>query len=141
MNQDEKMLYKKNTISYDLVILFTLLNAIHVIFILKTITVDYKIGVYVMLAIIISMVSFLAAVKVQNYSLRWSYVVIFIGIFQACRFGFTPEEITGQLRTNLNIMLGISVISILIGGIISIIKTKRRRYYIKNNYVGREIIK
>lgn len=140
MNRDEKKLYQVNKLSYNLVMFFIILNTAHAIFTLQNMNVDFGIGIFVMMTIVLLMIGFLAAVKLQTYSLKWSYISIGIGIFQFGRYLFSPEEIVGTIKIYLDVMILLSIVFIITGAIICIIRTKQRTNYIKNEYKGNEAI-
>lgn len=130
MIRDEKKLFQTNKLSYNLVMLFVILNTAHAIFTLQNMTVNYMLGIFIMITIFISMISFLTAVKLQTYSMTWSYIAIGIGILQGLKYVFRPEEIVGTMETALTILVILSMVFIFIGAIISINRTKRRQAYI-----------
>lgn len=140
MKRDEKKLYQVNKLSYNLVMLFVILNTAHAIFTLQNMAVDYSIGFFIMITILISMLSFLTAVKLQTYSVAFSYVAIGIGLVQFIRFIFSPPELEGDLKLYLTILILSSIVFILAGGITSIVRAKKRNNYLKHEYKGNEAI-
>lgn len=140
MNRDEKKLYQVNKLSYNLVMGFVVLNTAHAIFTLQHMDVTYGLGIFIMLTILISMLSFLAAVKLQNYSIFWSYMSIGIGLAQIMKYFLTPKEIEGDITLLLTVLIFASTVFIFAGAIISIIRTQKRLHYIKHHYDGKEVM-
>jgi hypothetical protein len=92
--------------------------------------IDYGVGIFVIFTIVMLMLSFLVAVKVQTYSIPWSVVSLVVAGIQLIRLiFFTPDEIVGSMRTSINMMLLIGIVSLTLGGIISIMQTKKRSNY------------
>lgn len=138
--RDEKKLYQLNKLSYNLVMLFIILNTAHAIFTLQNMAVDYSIGFFIMITIIISMLSFLTAVKLQTYSKAFSYVALGIGVLQLVRFVLSPPEIEGELKVYLTILILGSIVFMLAGGMTSMVRATKRSKYLKHEYKGNEAI-
>lgn len=138
MNRDEKKLYQVNKLSYNLVMGFIILNTAHAIFTLQNMAVSFGLGIFIMLTILISMLSFLAAVKLQNYSMFWSYMSIGIGVVQMIKYLLTPDEIEGSIKTMLTTLIFASTVLIIAGAVVSIIRTKKRQHFLKHLYTGKE---
>lgn len=139
MKQYEKRLYQNNVLGYNLVIGFIILNTIYSILTLKNMVLNYKIGIFVMTNIILSLVSFLAAVKVKNYSILWSYSTFGIGIFQAIRLFLENGIFIDRGNTYLTIIMIISIVSVISGSIVSIIRSNKRRSFIIENNINVEL--
>lgn len=126
MKNPERLLYQNNNKSYLLVIAFVVLNAAYTIFILNAMDKDYRIGGFVMLTIVLLLVGFLVAIKVRTYSISWSIAALFIGGFQFSRLFFTTNNLEGISSLLLNIILILSSIFCVTGGIVSLVYTGRR---------------
>lgn len=126
MNNPERMLYKGNNLGYYLLIGFVTLNTFYTVFILNKMDKDARIGVFVMLTIFLLLFGFLMAIKVRKYSLFWSYLAIIIGVFQSMRILFTINNVEGLLSIVLDIVLILSALLCITGGVVSLRKTKIR---------------
>lgn len=74
--------YPDNHLSYKMVILFLIIHTLFSVVTINNMEVSYRTGIQVMLTIIVSLLSFLVAVKVKVYSYKWTCVCIGIGLFQ-----------------------------------------------------------
>jgi hypothetical protein len=133
MKQDEKKLYQNNILGYNLVMGFIILNTIYTIFTLKSMELNYNIGIFIMLNIVLSLLSFLDAVKVKSYSIMWSYITFFIGIFQILRFLLWENKFFNRGNIMLGIIYLLSIFCIFLSSFISLIRSKKRQKYINNN--------
>jgi uncharacterized membrane protein len=88
---------------------------------------DRSIGVFVMLTILLLLVGFLMAIKVRTYSMAWSVTCIFVGVFQATRFFFTKSNLEGSTAILMQIILIVSALFCIGGGVLSVIKTTTRK--------------
>ncbi|GKX29418.1 hypothetical protein SH1V18_18980 [Vallitalea longa] len=140
MKLDEKKLYQKNKIGYNLVLIFVILDTIYTIFTLKNMAIDYSIGIFIITNILLLMVGFLAAVKLRVYSLKWSYLSILMGVVQGIRFFFIPHELCGQVKMYLSLVLLASAVVVFIAGIVSTIKSNNRIHYINENNISEEVL-
>lgn len=127
MKNDERRLYQNNNSGYMLVMVFIALNIIYTFFILNAMEKDQRIGIFVMLTIFLLLMGFLMAIKVRIYSLVWSIITITIGIFQLSRMFFTVNNLEGSLEGMMNIVLVISAIFCICGGVVSVINTMKRK--------------
>lgn len=139
MIRDEKKLYQNNILGYNLVMGFIVLNTVYAIFKLKSMTLDYNIGIFIMSNIILSLLSFLNAVKVKNYSILWSYITFFIGIFQIIRFILGDNNFSDKGNIILSLILLLSIISIFLSACVSILRSKKRQNYINYSIKNQEV--
>jgi hypothetical protein len=91
--------------------------------------VNLRIGSFVMLNIILSLVSFLLAMKVKKYSMSWGVFSIILGVLQFSRSFILPESASGGANRAAVILTIASSIFAMAGGIVTIIKTNVRRNY------------
>ncbi|QUI24669.1 hypothetical protein HZI73_21240 [Vallitalea pronyensis] len=136
--EHEKKVYQKNNTGYYLLLTFIAFNTVYTIFRLRDMTVDYNIGLFIIVTIVLSLISFLATIKIRSYSLLWSYLSGCIGIFQIVRFFLMDNKFQGNLNIFLSVMLVISAVCAVAGGIISMIKTKQRTSFIQHNHINKE---
>jgi len=127
MANNERMLYQNNNLGYFFVIGYIVLNTIYTFFILNVMEKDSGIGIFVMLSIVLLLLGFLMAIKVRIYSLIWSVITIITGVFQFIRIFFTQNNLDGALAIGVDIILIISGIICVSGGLISVKLTKIRR--------------
>lgn len=137
MKQDEKKLYQNNILGYNLIMGFIILNTAYAIFTLKSMELNYKIGIFVMTNIILSLFTFLDAVKVKNYSILWSGLTFGIGIFQIIRFIMSENKFADKGNIMLSIVLLLSIVLVFLGAVVSMVRSKKRLNYI-NNYSNKE---
>jgi len=136
---NQRRLYEKNKIGYVLVLFHIVLNVFYSINTIKHMDTSYDVGIFIMITIMLLLVGFLTAVKVQNYSMVWSMVAIIIGLFQFSRLLFTDNPVDGMFGSVLIIALVLSGIFCVLGGLVSIKNTQVRRkcvkeYNRKNDY-------
>ena len=120
--------YRPNAVDNLLIMLFIVFNTI--IALTSTSLMAYNIRVFVfgIFNIIFTLFLFLAASYVKRYSLKWSFIVIAIGVFQLSRLIFMPDN----TDTVLNIVLyALSGIVGILAGIDSVIKTKSRALHME----------
>lgn len=126
MKKPERMLYQVNLKGYYLLIAFIALNTFYTVFILNEMDKDSQIGIFVMLTIFLILLGFFLAIKLKTYSVKWSYLTIIIGIFQGTRIVFTANNTEGALSLVLDLVLMLSALLCITGGVISLRKSKIR---------------
>lgn len=139
-NRDEKRLYQTNKISKNLIMVYVLLNTVHAIITLQNMTVGFYIGLFIMATILVSMTTFLAAVKIETYSLPWTYGAVGILVQQIIKFLLTPSEMVGSTRLTLDVLILTSVVFIAAGIVISFINIGKRTNFLNNHYTGKEMM-
>lgn len=139
-NRDEKRLYQTNKISKNLIMVFVLCNTVHAIITLQNMNVGFYIGLFIMTTIAVSMITFLAAVKVETYSLSWTYGAVGILVQQIIKFLLTPSEMVDSTRLTLDVLILTSVVFITAGIIISFISISKRTNFLNNHYTGKEMM-
>lgn len=134
MNNGEKLLYQNNNLAYNLTLGFILINTIVMIIVLKSMTINIRVGSFILFNIILSLVSFLLAIKVKKYSVNWAIFGISLGALQGVRSFALPQ--LPSVGTN-KILVALSIISsvfVIMGGIVTYIKGKRRnRFLLQRN--------
>lgn len=134
MTNFEKWLYQDNSISQQLFMLFILVNTAFMIFYTNNIDIDYDLGLFIMLNIFLSLLSFLVAVRQKLYAFNWGLIGMAIAAFQLLRLLWIPEEIMNPLRFQLQILLVVTSLLALAGSLICLKRTReRQKYIIKNN--------
>ncbi len=118
------MKFKPDTFNFFWLMVFIVLNTISAINSTSLMTYSIRIFTFCLFNILLTLFLFLAAEKIKNYHIGWSYSVIIAGIFQLCRLSFLPEN-TGTI---LNILMYAcsGVIAILAGGF-SLFKSINRK--------------
>jgi hypothetical protein len=140
MNKHEKHLYQENSLSQQLLMLFLLGNTVFTIFFANNVDVDYELGLFIMLNIIMSLISFLTAVRQKVYSIFWGYFGIAIAAFQFLRLIWIPEEIISPLRLQLlGVLIGTGVLA-LIASLISVKRSSERKNYIEEHNIDLVIL-
>ncbi|RPI32155.1 MAG: hypothetical protein EHM70_09675 [Chloroflexota bacterium] len=136
MKQHEKWLYQENTASQGLMLLYLLGNSAFIIGYVNRMNVDYELGIFVLLNIFLSLVSFLVAVRQKAYAIRWGYAGIALGVYQFLRLAWIPEEITNPSRILLVALLIVTGIFALAGSTICIKRSLERQKFIVENQIG-----
>lgn len=130
MNKGEKLLYQDNKSGYKLILAFIVLNTFITIFVLRSMTINTAIGVFVMYNIVLSLVSFLAAIKVKKYSMGYAVFSLALGVLQFI-VSFNMPKLSDPGRNTLVTLLTIAEALIVItAGVITIIKSKIRKNYL-----------
>lgn len=140
MKSYEKYLYQGNTISQSLLMVFIIGNTIFTIYLTNHANVDYDLGLFILLNIFLTLVTFLVAVRQKMYSYQSGYAGIAVAVFQFFRLLWIPDEIVNPLLLRLQGLLVLSATAALAGSIICLIRTRQREHYIVENKVDRELL-
>ena len=135
MTTSEKWLYQENSISQQFFMLFILGNTAFTIFYTNNIDVDYGLGLFIMLNIILSLISFLVAVRQKQYAFRWGIFGIAVAVFQLVRLVWIPEEIVDPLRFQLRAILVVTSVFAFVGSFICLKRSRERQEYIDENKI------
>lgn len=135
MKNNERLLYQQNTISQQLFMFYLLGNTAFTIFYANNAVVDYDLGLFIMLNIVLSLLGFLTAVRQRMYTMRWGYIGLAMGIFQLLRVQSIPEEIVDPLRFQLIGLLLVTGSLAIVGSVICLRRTAGRDQYIRVNDV------
>ncbi|GAB4262950.1 MAG: hypothetical protein Kow0080_00800 [Candidatus Promineifilaceae bacterium] len=135
MSNAEKLLYLENSLSQQLIMFYLLGNTAFTIFCVVNMNVDFRLGIFVMVNIFLSLLAFLMAVRQKTYVLRWGYGGLGMAAFQLARLLWIPEELTGSLRIFLMVLLIASSIFAFAGSIICIKRSQERDKYIRDNHI------
>lgn len=118
------MSYKPDSFNFFWLMIFLVLNTISAMN--STTLMEYSIRVFSfsLFNILLTLLMFLAAEKIKNYHIGWSYGVIGIGIVQLCRLLILPEKTNTALNIGLYIISGLIAI---LSGVFSLYKSINRR--------------
>jgi hypothetical protein len=136
MKNKEILLYQQNDISQQLFMLYLLGNTAFTIFFANSADVDKKLGLFIMLNIVLSLLGFLTAVRQRVYAMNWGYVGLVIGVFQILRLAWIPEEIVNPLRLILIGLLFVTGLLAIVGSVICLKRATGREQYIRDNDVN-----
>lgn len=122
-------LYKKNGLAYALILMSILAELTHVIMVLDVMTVNYLMGITVMINILILFVLFTCAVKVNVYNMKWSMIAVGFGIYMIVRaFVLVPYVLKPfERQTAITIANLMGTIFLITAGVISVRRTARRQ--------------
>lgn len=109
-----------------MIIAFIALNTVYTVFVLNAMDKDRGIGIFVMLTIALLLLGFLTAIKVRIYSLPWSIFALAMGFFQFSRLFFTTVNLEETHAFLLNLILILSSVICVAGGLLSVIYTAKR---------------
>lgn len=140
MKTEERLLYQKNKLGNLLILLSIALNVVYSIFILNNMTVDFKLGIFVMITILLLLIGFLTGVKVQAYSKQWSIVAVILGLFQCTRILFTESTLEGNMLLLMTVVLITSGLVCILGGIVSYNVSSKRAAYIKEHSITDDVL-
>lgn len=135
MKTHEKRLYQENSLSQQLLLLYILGNTAFTIFCVNHMDVSYRLGVFVMLNVFLSLLAFLTAVRQKMYAIRWGYVGVALAAFQVLRLIWIPDEIDHPLRLLLKVLLIATAILAFTGSLICIQRSRERQKYIIENKI------
>lgn len=131
MKNIEKMVYQENKKGYNLIMIFIILNFSYMLKMLNNMPTTYRLGIFTMINILLLLLAFLLAVKVKTYSIMWSYIGFLVTFFQVlqmlsikCFLGKDPE-------LSMYIVLGLSVLFVALGSIISVKVSKERTQFMQ----------
>ena len=141
MKNNEPLLYHQNTVSQQLFMFYLLGNTVFTIFVANTSIVDKDLGLFIMLNIVLSLLSFLTAVRQRVYAMNWGYIGLAIGVFQILRLIWLPEEIGNPLRLLLIGLLFVTGTLAIAGSVLCLKNTKDRNQYIHDNDIDLSILR
>jgi hypothetical protein len=97
-------------------------------------TINIRVGSFILFNIVLSLISFLLSIKLKKYSVNWAIFGLVIGALQVVR-SFTLPQLPNEGTNKLLVVLSIiSSAFIIMGGIVTIIKGKRRnRFLLQRN--------
>lgn len=125
MNKNQ-VYYPLDNLSYKLVLLFLIINTFLSILTINYMTPNIRIGVEIMITIIISLLSFLIAIRLQNYTPTWEFRTFILGIVQLLRIIVLPSLHSNGLQLMVQVMLLLSGL-LLIGVSLMSRKNQRKR--------------
>lgn len=123
------MNFKPDTFNFFWLMIFIVLNTIAAINSTSLMNYSIRIFTFSLFNIILTLFLFLAAEKIKNYHIGWSYAVIITGVFQLCRLTFLPENTDTVLNILMYVFSG--GIAILSGGF-SLFKSINRQKRIQS---------
>ncbi|KAA3661118.1 MAG: hypothetical protein DWQ04_17410 [Chloroflexi bacterium] len=135
MKSNEKRLFLENTLSQQLIMFYIVGNAAFTIFYVNSSDINYRLGTFIMLNIVLSLFAFLMAVRQKVYQATWGYIGIGIAVFQFARLFWIPEEIVNPVRLLLVLLLAVTAVSALTGSIICVKRSRERQNYIIDNNI------
>lgn len=136
MKRPERLFYQTNKQSYNLILIYILLNILYIILYLNHMNVDIWVSYVSIVNIIILLISFLVAARIKVYDRKFQYVPIIFGIIQVFRLFTIPKEIVGKIKIILLIILIISAICCFMSSYIAIIKNNLRKKGAKGEQNG-----
>lgn len=140
MKTGEKRLYLENSLSQQLIVLYIVGNTVFTILFVNNTAVNFHLGNFILLNIVLSLTAFLMAVRQKMYNISWGYVGIAFALFQLARILWIPEEIVNPLRLLLVGLLIVTSVSALVGSIICIKRAQERQKFITDNNVDLAIL-
>jgi len=135
MKKGEKRLYRVNSISQQLLLLYILGNTAFTIFAVNNRDVDYQLGIFILLNIFLSLLAFLTAVRQKMYAIQWGYVGIALAVFQFARMLWIPEEIVNPTRFLLIALLIVTGVLAFVGSLLCIRRSQERQKFILENKI------
>ena len=139
----EILRYRNNKFSFNACIFAIVFQCIAFISVYKSLFINAAVctGVDIITNILFLLFVFLASEKVKTYSVKWGYIIIFIGLINLIRIytyifsPFSGENIVGTVE-NLNVIISVIsyclvAISLTFGGIVAIIRGKKLNEFMK----------
>lgn len=133
--------YPLDNSPYKIVMLFLCINTLLSVMSINHMTANLRVGVEVMLTIIISLLSFLIAIRLQNYTPTWEVRTLLLAVVQFARLLILPSLHGGSTQLLVQIMLVFSGILLLLAAYLSYQHQKQRNAYIEEkvrSYGGRK---
>ena len=129
MKQYEKLLYRTNSVSYWLAMVFLVFNTCQTIFTLNNVNIA-AVGILVLeiilLNIVVSFLVFIIASEMKRYNLFWTYLGLGLGIFELIRVFFISKTIPAEPRLVILISLLVSGVFLVAASVISLDLCKKR---------------
>lgn len=141
----EIMKYKRNSLSYSLILIGLFFNIIYFIKLYQENDLYFyniSMGISVIYNLMFMLFVFLSAENIKVYSIFYSLFSIFIGILQIIRIGFIPKKAFDNNIINsedfkfLAAFLLLSSIFLILGGIISVIKSYKLKRFLREEKNG-----
>ena len=126
------MNFKQDKLSFYLLMIFIVLNTILTMNSSQTMEQTIRLFSYCMFNIILTLLVFLAAEKIKNYNIKWSYVTICIGVIQLLRLIVMPQNTMSISNVVMYIITGLAAV---IAGLLSAYKCKLRQKFIERQRV------
>ncbi len=148
MNNKEKieiMKYKRNSLPYSLILIGLMFNVVYFIKLYQQNDLYFyniSMGISVIYNLMFMLFIFLSAENIKVYSIAYSFFVIFVGILQTIRISFTPKKALENNIINsedfefLRAFLLLSSIFLIVGGIISVIKSYQLKRFLREEKNG-----
>jgi len=122
-------LYKKDTLSYSLILCAILAELIYVIMVLDVMSVSYLMGITVMLNILILFALFTCAMKVSVYHKTWALIAVFLGIYMLVRM-FVLVPLVLKPYSRQTVITAANIVGgglLMVAGLISLKRTTIRQ--------------
>lgn len=141
----DKMCYKRDKLSYSLVLLGLALNVFYFFTLYKsnsTFFFKYNVGISILYNLIFMLFVFLSAEEIKNYHRNFSIFLMIVGIAQIIRAFLYPlnalkeEAIVQKTFVFILIYCILSGLLLISGGIISFIKSSKLKKYIASKQGG-----
>lgn len=129
----ERKLYQKNKLGNLFVLLYIGLNIVYSIFNINMMPKAMPLGIFVMSTILLLLIGFLTGTKLANYSKAWSVVAVLLGIFQFVRLTFDVSYLEANMQLIFNIVLIVSGILVIVGGLLTFKFSMQREALLKSN--------
>lgn len=92
----ERMRYQENKISYYLALMAFLLNLYYLTVALNKLTIDYHIGIEILINLTMFMLLFLGMEKVKKHDVNWSVGFVVMSMFCFVRILYMPKRLLAQ---------------------------------------------
>jgi hypothetical protein len=122
--KDEKLLYRQNKFSGNLLMIYLLLNTYYTVYVLNKIPMNYYVGIFIMINIFLSLFVFLLSSKLKVYSMPWSITSAILSILLVFRYFVDRKIVLPQIGRpmNIRIVMILSVILPILASIIGLIR-------------------
>ncbi len=126
MKNKEILKYTVNKHSYVLILLAIVINTLFLILNLNAMNVEYSIGIYILSNILITMLWFLLAVKIQTYDKLWTYIAIGFAAYSSLRILMLPQGTSAILSNMTVISYVVTSVLLLWSALVSLKKIKEK---------------
>lgn len=128
----DKMRYQTNGQAYGFILLGLAISvaALFAIITPPTVVPDFTTAIEILINIVLLLVTFLAAERCKFYDRKWANVVIVIAVVHVLRIFYVPTrlvangQITALQYTMITILLLVSALFLILGGLITMRKSK-----------------
>lgn len=135
MKKPKKLLYLVNKFSYSLMLIYIVCLVTYMIFVLRSMTINYDIALVSLINIVALLLSFLVAEEIKVYHAKYQLIPILFGFFLAAQLYKIPEGVDSKDLVIAQIAAVVGILSAFAASGISIYLNGIRKKVIADNQI------